>query len=148
MASGAVWRNRDIEGLRTALNARVDLIRARGEELMERITAEAAEEMQRIILASTTPTGDRRVENGGRYAGRYVTGEMYNDVLSSVEVSSDGKVITGRFGWLKEWEDYYLYQEGGTGKIKAMHALLSSFIHAREKLRAELATIAGKEWNP
>lgn len=54
-------------------------------------------------------------------SGRVDTRYMLDQVDSSTTVSERGNV-QGRFGWLKGWEQYFLYQEGGfthyeTGKL-------------------------------
>lgn len=106
----------------------------------ERIVKEFAHDgeraMEKIIQESITETGIERVnanfgsETGSRSPGRIDTGLMINSVNSEFEV--DGDTFTGRFGWTKEVEDYFLYQENGTRTIEAMHALFTANLEQRE----------------
>lgn len=115
--------------------------------VMEEVVAQGELEMKQIITDSTTPTGEKRAagqrsskrDAGLGIAGRVESDDMRQSVTSDVQV--EDKSVTGKFGWIDNFEDYFAIQEDGYGAIKAMHALLTSFTNARERLRAKLNTI-------
>jgi hypothetical protein len=105
------------------------------------------EHMKSIIKTSTTETGEARaggVKSGPRdagygEAGRIESKEMYDAVTSDVDVHIN--TIRGRFGWLDGGDDYFLYQEDGTERVPAMHALLGAFLTASEELYGTMSEI-------
>lgn len=124
---------------------------------METTIEEAVLKMREFIKAATTETGDARasgVSSGPRdaglgEAGRIETKNMYDAVDS--EILTDGNLsreeistIWGKFGWINDFEDYFSYQEDGTSRVKAMHALLDAFIWAEEDLDGKILGVAGE----
>lgn len=99
--------------------------------------------MEQVIVEAETKTGYARVaddDNPGNSPGRVDTGLMINQVSSEWE--QDGDTYIGRFGWTKETEDYFLYQENGTEHIEAMNALGSAAVQGRERAIKRISNIA------
>jgi prophage DNA circulation protein len=67
---------------------------------------------------------------------------MRQSVTSNVE--TNGNSVTGTWGWIDNFQDYFAVQENGFGKLQGMHALLGSFVKGRERLRQEITTIIEK----
>jgi hypothetical protein len=80
---------------------------------MSREIAEFGElEMKSNILASGTPFSQKARQAGvNKGPGRYRTGAMYNAVSSRVEAGP--KQVRAAFGWIKNLEQYFLFQERG-----------------------------------
>ncbi len=80
---------------------------------MAREIAEMGEqEMKSNILASGTAFSQKARQAGiNQGPGRFRTGAMYNAVSSKVEGGS--KITRSVFGWIKDFEQYFLYQENG-----------------------------------
>lgn len=102
-------------------------------------------EMQRIIETSATPAKKAGLWTSKWFSatteGRVETGRMLGDV------SSERTKRSGRWGWGLNGgkpDMYYWYQENGFWHVGAkrdvppMHALLGSFIKAREQLIRDL----------
>lgn len=125
----------------SALPEMVEQFKAQMRDLVENvlrdILVDAQKDFERIILTSTTPTGIARQDAGRGIAGRVETGRMLG-AGGAVEDfgSADKKVI--EWGWLDDYAAYFAAQEEGTAQIGAMHALLGSFVQAREDLRQKL----------
>lgn len=118
--------------------------------VMEEVVAQGELEMKQIITDgpdSITPTGEKRAagqRSSKRDAGLGIAGRVESDVMRqsvTSDVQAEANSVTGKFGWIDHFEDYFAIQEDGYGAIKAMHALLTSFTNARERLRARLNTI-------
>lgn len=108
-------------------------------------TKTGADEMRRIIETSATPAKKAGAWTSNWFSatteGRVDTGRMLGDV-SEVRTKRSGK-----WGWALNGgtaDMYYLYQENGFWHVGAkrdvppMHALLGSFIKAREQLIRDL----------
>lgn len=104
-------------------------------QVVHEVTESAANEMRRIIETSGTGWVGRWFT--ATAGGRIDTGQMLSNV------STSHTRLSGTWGWALnggKGEAYYLYQENGfrhyqSGKdVKPMHALLTSFIKAREDL--------------
>ena len=80
------------------------------------------ERMKEYIRERGTPFSDAAKQAGvNRGPGRIRTGNMYNSVSSRVE-SGSSKTLAA-FGWLKNFEDYFGYQETGfRNKFIAMYS--------------------------
>lgn len=70
------------------------------------------QEMKSNILASGTAFSQKARQAGlNQGSGRYRTGNMFNAVKSRVE--DGGANVRSAFGWIQEFEQYFLYQENG-----------------------------------
>lgn len=83
----------------------------------------------------------RGTEKSGK-AGRIETGEMLNAVESSTTISEAGR-ITGRFGWLRNRENYFGFQEGGFEHVNGvsvpgMYAMVDSAELAFQEYRNQM----------
>lgn len=79
---------------------------------LEEIGKEAAEYMQNLIATRSTGWGEfMRSEGLGHGPGRNRTGQMSRDVTYRAEVGPKRQYV--RVGWIKNYEDYYGYQETG-----------------------------------
>lgn len=134
------WKGFDISKLEYAALAIVDGIELDARQIIEEITNDALEEMVRIMEAATTKTGEKRAAERGGHPGRVDTAQMAADIRYAIETGLDGSVV-GTWGWTQNVEDYYVIQEYGTGKIKAMSALQGSFVKAKEELRRRLGDL-------
>lgn len=139
MASRASFDGRNFRSLAYRIDRIPQQFHEQGQTVVEDVTSEAEADMRQFIELAVTPTGERRVEQGRRSAGRIETEAMIGDVSS--EVTDTENKITGSWGWLDGIEDYYKYQENGTEHIEAMHALLNSFLQARENLRGRMKEV-------
>lgn len=132
---GIVFRNRDFDKLATKVRGIPEEIMDDVEPLMER-TAETGEQLMKAFISTrgTTKSGKR---------GRIETGKMLDSVHS--EVKRSGTTITARWGWTKDVEKYFLYQENGFRNawsredVEPMHALFDSFMQNRELFLGELS---------
>jgi hypothetical protein len=81
--------------------------------MLTEIGEASKEEMQRIIRESVSPWGKFRMSEGlgGKGAGRYDTGLMHDSVTYVTEQAKDR--VSVRVGWVRNFEDYFGYQEGG-----------------------------------
>jgi hypothetical protein len=69
-------------------------------------------EMKANILTSGTRFSDAaRAAGINSGPGRYRTGAMYNAVQSRVEAGD--KTVSAAFGWIRNFQEYFLYQELG-----------------------------------
>lgn len=138
-----IWRNKDLNDLRTELNARNAGGRQVLTEVLTDIADEAVEKMVHTI--ETIPSG---LVPGK--IGRVDTGLMRDSVKRS-EVTSASRKTSVKVGWTDTKERYFLFQEqgadnafgaatgqGGVRRIPPMHALLGAFIWAREELRQRI----------
>lgn len=123
------------EAFAAALNSLVPQLVEKTRELLVTEAGKGADMMQATILASSTPTGERR----GSPTGRYVTGNMYNEVDSAIIDNSDTK-ITAEFGWLNP-QQYFDYQENGTEAIEPMHALAQAFNQVSDEMQAGIVQV-------
>lgn len=125
-----IWKSRDLEDLRTELRARGAGGARVLTEVITDITEEAVDRMKDTI--DTTPSG--LVE------GKPNRNDTFNmrDSMNSAPVVASGGKVTGRWGWTKNKEDYFLLQDYGYSRVPPMHALLNSFVWAREELRQQI----------
>lgn len=75
-------------------------------------------------------------------SARFDTGEMRDSVESQMLTITNARVV-GEFGWLKNQQEYFQYQEKGfthrNGQvIPAMNALRDAFTYAVNKVETEL----------
>lgn len=75
-------------------------------------------------------------------SARFDTGEMRDSVESEMLIRSRARVV-GQFGWLKNQQEYFQYQEKGFNHrngqvIPAMNALRDAFTYATNKVESEL----------
>ena len=81
-------------------------------DTLEEIGRLGAEYMQDLIATRSTGWGEfMRSEGLGHGPGRNRTGQMSRDVMYRAEVGPKKQYV--RVGWLKNYEDYYGYQETG-----------------------------------
>lgn len=108
---------------------------------MEQAVVLGEEQMKANIKAAVTATGEARAGTGQGEPGRIETSDMYDAVSHDVKVTLNR--ISGKFGWIDGFEDYFLYQEHGTenGHVPAMDALLAAFLTASEELYGSMAEI-------
>lgn len=107
--------------------------------LMQGIVEQGVVDMKEIITKETTSTGDARAAAGKGIAGRVEKDVMRQAVVGEVQVDTNS--VTGRWGWLQQYEGYFGIQEDGFGAITPMHALLGSFLKGREALRSKILDI-------
>jgi len=138
MVSGVTWTVRPLS-ISARIIKRVDSTRDELEQLVEGVVKDGANDMRRFILEAVTRTGEARAAAGDGVSGRYEIGTMYDAVGSDVQRSGDR--IVGEFGWLEEVLKYYLYQEQGTSRLEAMHALQKAWINASEEFQAQVNDI-------
>jgi hypothetical protein len=135
-----IWQGFDISDLEAQVIAIVDGIELDARQILEDLATEAVDEMYAILLAARTATGDYREASGKGVAGRVNTGQMARDIKAALETGMDGSAVL-TWGWIDNLEDYYIYQEQGTGRIGAMSALQGSFTKTREKFFERLRDI-------
>lgn len=139
MAAG--FKSFNVGHLRQGIAAWESQIHAAVVDAVEETAVEGRDDvLHGIVNAPRTPTGDARAAKGGGIQGRVDTGKMYADVDYDVEYTGDE--ITARWGWTKNFEDYYGYQEDGTRRIQGMGALGNSFVKAVDRIGARLSRIA------
>ena len=134
---GVQWQGFDIKALEHEIHAVIDRIEVDVRQILDDIAREVVDEMYSILIAARTATGDRREAAGQGIAGRVDTGSMARDIKAALESNMDGAVVL-TWGWVNHVEDYYLAQEYGTNKIKAMSALQQSYVKGRERLHERL----------
>jgi hypothetical protein len=79
---------------------------------LEEIGKMGAEYMQNLIATRSTGWGEfMRSQGLGHGPGRNRTGQMSSDIMYRAEVGQKKQYV--RVGWLKNYEDYYGYQETG-----------------------------------
>lgn len=130
-----MFRNGDLNKMRTRLRVMENIAQKEIPQIVSDVTENAATEMRRII--ETSGTGWVGKWFSATATGRVDTGMMLGNVSTTHTPRS------GTWGWALnggKGEAYYLYQENGfrhylSGKdVKPMHALLTSYIKAREEL--------------
>lgn len=136
-ASGMRWYGDGLPGLEAKLAGRG----AGGREIVKTILGDVADEavarMRKTVM--TTPSA----LSPGK-SNRYWSGDMYHNIVRG-EVEVTGTKISVEFGWPFGYEDYFLYQDWGVdpkGKrpnISPMHALLDTFIWAREETKQRIS---------
>lgn len=91
------------------------------EEGLDNIGKAAVSEAQKLVEVRgypLTPYSRKRYLRGrGNSEGRNDTGNM----KYSIEYEVAGDEVT--VGWINNQEEYFMYQEEGTGRIASMHAL-------------------------
>jgi hypothetical protein len=73
---------------------------------------------------------------------RFDTGEMRDSVDSQI-IRSSRRIVSGEFGWLRNQQDYFIYQDKGFthfggAVIPAMNALRDAFTYAVTTIDSEL----------
>jgi len=102
----------DISGALGKIKAIENIVQEESLKMAREIAEMGEQEMKSNILASGTPFSQKARQAGiNQGPGRFRTGAMYNAVTSRVESTS--KTIKSAFGWLKEFEPYFAYQENG-----------------------------------
>lgn len=150
-ASFQAW---DIGKLNHVLVGHVDGIRDYAKQALEDAVNEALMEFARVLDHAVTQTGADRAASGG-HPGRFVTGLMEQRFTFKFDEDSPS-TLSAVFGWIDGVEDYFVYQEYGTGRQHApdlptpapsaeaggstppMHGLLSAYVKARETLHSRL----------
>lgn len=128
-------------------------VKREGARIVREVADEAAEDMRREIATSGTGWEGR--------AGRVVSGRMLGAVTADSkstwgETRGNVATRTARFGWLKDYEDYFYYQEigfnnkyktttsddgGGPGETLGMQAFHQAFLRAGERLKEEVRNV-------
>lgn len=136
MTGGLVWSGMDIDDFTHAIMAQVEQIELDAKQILADIALEVVADMRRIIADAVTDTGRERAAAGTGLgqAGRIESSAMISDVTLALETDLGSEVVL-TWGWVDHLEDYYLIQEYGSEKIKAMSALQQSYVKGREKLR-------------
>lgn len=120
---------------------KVEALEAANEEALREVAEEGAELMKYFIETRGTDKSGKR--------GRVDKGKMRDAVTSEVTTRGPGK-HQANFGWLKEREDYFLWQEGGfehTGgvTVEGMYALTDAaeevFTNLREDIERNLKSV-------
>lgn len=135
--SGMRWYGDGLPGLEANLAGRG----TGGREIIKTILGDIADEavtrMRKTVM--TTPSA----LSPGK-GNRYWSGDMYHNIVRG-EVEVTGTKVSVEFGWPFGYEDYFLYQDWGVdpkGKrppIPPMHALLGTFIWAREEAKQRIS---------
>lgn len=132
-----IWKNRDLEDLKTELNGRGAGGAKVLTEVLTDVLEEAVDRMKETI--DTTPSG-------------LVPGKSNrNDTFTMREnmnykpVTASGGRIKGVWGWTGKQEDYFLLQDFGYSRVPPMHALLNSFVWAREEVRRQISDLVGRK---
>lgn len=136
---GLSWKSGDLNTMVFDMKLRATALNGEVEKAVLLSAHEGADSMQEIIIKAETETGRRRAASGGA-PGRIRTGDMFNDVKSSV--AEEGNTVVGKFGWPVP-QDYYATQDNTAYSISGtMHSLLQSFVKSREALIGRMAQIA------
>lgn len=102
----------DISGALRKLEFAQGVIQEESLKMAEEIAEFGEKEMKSNILASGTPFSQKARQAGiNQGPGRFRTGAMYNAVTSRVEAG--GKIVRSAFGWLNDFQQYFIYQELG-----------------------------------
>lgn len=106
----------DINKLFKKFDMSEDFVREEAKNLAEEIGELGSMEMKTNILASGTRFS-QAARNAGinQGPGRYRTGKMYKSVEYRVEAGPSR--ISAAFGWIRNFEDYFIYQELGFRNI-------------------------------
>lgn len=136
---GIVWSGMDFSDLEHRILAIVEEIEIDARQILQDIALEVTADMRRIIAQAVTDTGRERAASGEGLGqpGRIETSAMISDVTYALDTNAGGEVVL-TWGWVDNLEDYYLIQENGNSRIKAMSALQQSYVKGREKLRDRL----------
>lgn len=138
---GVVWRNRDLRDLETTIRAIPERVMENLEPAIKEASREGARLMRDFI--NTRGTGYR-----GR-RGRVESGKMLEQVSNTAERVGSTR-LQARWGWIKDREKYFLYQENGFRStmtqqdVAPMHALLDSFIRVRAEFIADVSKAVRK----
>lgn len=133
-----MFNDRDLEKMKTVLQARTQAAVDSRAEIIREVTREAAEDMHNRVDRIDTERMKGSVSHvvsptKGKF-GWYIGDNISNDQ----RVITDGDARN----------DYFVYQEhgfkhAGSGRIvEPMHALLGSFLDARDKLQNEVQKLA------
>lgn len=130
---------RDLNRMISRLKHSQEVLESEATRIVREVAEEGAAEMRKIISTSATPGKSSGSWTSRWFSattkGRIETGQMLGDVSTAPTKK------TARWGWALNGGrevDYYMYQENGfthwiTGKdVPPMHALLGSFLKARE----------------
>ncbi len=114
---------------------------ARVEEGSEEVLRDVMDDAA-IMMAQNVST--RGTAKSGK-PGRIETKKMHNDIDAKTTVSEAGRV-TGRFGWIKNREDYYGFQEGGFdhvngGHVEGMYALADAAEWANKQFAEDMRNV-------
>lgn len=140
---GVVWRNNDLNELRTRIRAQSQIASDQAEQVIEMTVREAADMQKDLLNQAVTMTGAERIARGrGNTAGRNYSGNMIDAISDQVDLEP-GRVI-GRYGWIDNLDAYFQYQDFGTGRIPAANSLLDSFVALRMRFISRMRRIAGK----
>ncbi|UPU15961.1 phage hypothetical protein [Stenotrophomonas virus Jojan60] len=135
-----VFRNHDLNHLRTRVLKIPEQIQDAGEELVREHSREGARLMREYIASRGTGYRGHR--------GRVESGEMLQNVRNTAE--REGTHVRARWGWLDRQENYYRWQEQGfynwrsESDVEPMHALLDSFIQQREHFIRDVMELVKK----
>lgn len=144
--NGVIFRNGDLNKLKTAVNLRGKIAIDAATQITEESTLQAVILQRQLLDAAVTGTGSRRISKGvGNTAGRNETGEMIAAIEQ--EVTATSTRVSGKWGFLKDVQGYFFAQELGGGpndNIPAAHSLLDSFIQIREEYIRRLVRMVGK----
>ena len=134
----------DVKALFAQLQILADKTHERlGQELpgiMHDVVDQGEVDMKQIITDATTDTGLARSEgksSGPRDAGLGIAGRVESDDMRqsvTSEVTKDGNTVTGKWGWIDNFEEYFALQDDGFRSVEGAHALLGSFVKGRDLL--------------
>jgi hypothetical protein len=133
-----------------------------GAHLVVEAAAIGAETMQQIIETTGTGWDGRLGPNDGRVDSGHMLNDVSYDKQAHIGVSRTGRGSrSARFGWIKNYQDYYGYQDQGfeniakkmpsedggpPGYTLPMNAYETGFYAAREYFLAGLHGITRKTW--
>lgn len=165
--AGARWRMTNSKGFVGKATAYSETLSTTGAQLVVESAAIGAETMQQVIESSGTGWDGRL----GPAEGRVDSGQMLRDVSYDKQARHGVSRRTGRtsryarFGWIKNYQDYYGYQNegftnlskseknrnitwvtGSGGWTEGMNAYENGLYAAREHFRAGLKRLTKKTW--
>lgn len=125
-----IWKNRDLEDLSTTLRARG----AGGARILSEVITDVMDEAVDMMKETidTTPSGLVPGKPDRNYSG-----DM-REAMNAAPVVRSATKVSGKWGWTKRKEDYFLLQDYGYSRVPPMHALLNSFVWAREELKQQI----------
>ena len=140
------WLGTPLEVTASRLEDMSKNIAKRAHEELKEVAKEGETKLKGMIRAKGTGKGWYWDYGGmahghpgrlGGYGGRVASGKMLNAVTS--EVRAGGSSAEARIGWVKEYEDYFGYQETGfshqvAGAVAGMENMSEMMAWASERL--------------
>jgi hypothetical protein len=108
----ATFARVDASAMFNLLGSLEEAVYAEADAMLEKAGKMGEDNMKRLIEKRTTPFSEWAISEGvNKGPGRKRTGKMYDSVTHRVERGP--KKIFVSFGWIKDFEKYFSYQETG-----------------------------------